>query len=220
MAPRSSARAATWRSTTPIESDCAALHGLIEALLEAAPGTRAMRDATRGGLATVLNEIAAASQASIEIDEAATPIREEVKGFCEILGLDPLYLANEGKIVAIVPAEEAEAALAAMRAHPLGAGAAVIGRVHARRGRPRHHAHRVRRPAHRRHAGRRAIAADLLRTRHARARHHPQHRRHRQRRRAAAGKVRRVTLEVGALSGVMSDAIAFCFDVVAAGHRA
>lgn len=113
-----------------IESDCAALHGLIETLLQAAPGTRAMRDATRGGLATVLNEIASASQAAIEIDEAATPIREDVKGFCEILGLDPLYLANEGKIVAIVPAEETEAALAAMRAHPLGGGATVIGRVH------------------------------------------------------------------------------------------
>ena len=113
-----------------IESDCATLHGLIETLLAAAPGTRAMRDATRGGLATVLNEIASASQAAIEIDEAATPIREDVKGFCEILGLDPLYLANEGKIVAIVPEEEVEAALAAMRAHPLGADATAIGRVH------------------------------------------------------------------------------------------
>ena len=113
-----------------IESDCAALHGLIETLLAAAPGTRAMRDATRGGLATVLNEMAAASQTAIEIDEAKTPIREEVKGFCEILGLDPLYLANEGKIVAVVPAEETEAALAAMQAHPFGSGATAIGRVH------------------------------------------------------------------------------------------
>jgi hydrogenase expression/formation protein HypE len=112
-----------------IESDCAALHGLIETLLAAAPGTRAMRDATRGGLATVLNEIASASQAAIEIDEVATPIREDVKGFCEILGLDPLYLANEGKIVAIVPEEEVAAALAAMREHPLGTGASAIGRV-------------------------------------------------------------------------------------------
>lgn len=116
--------------TTEIESDCAALHGLIGALLAAAPGTRAMRDATRGGIATVLNEIAQASQVAIEIDETRTPIREEVKGFCEILGLDPLYLANEGKIVAVVPAEEAEAALAAFRAHPLGAGASIIGRIH------------------------------------------------------------------------------------------
>ena len=116
--------------STEIESDCAALHGLIDALLKAAPGTRAMRDATRGGLATVLNEIAAASEVGIEIDEIRTPIREEVKGFCEILGLDPLYLANEGKIVAVVPEEEVETALAAMRAHPLGQRASIIGRIH------------------------------------------------------------------------------------------
>jgi hydrogenase expression/formation protein HypE len=116
---------------TPIESDCAALHGLADALLAAAPGLRLMRDATRGGVATVLNEVADASQVAIEIDEAATPIREEVKGFCEILGLDPLYLANEGKLVAVVPAAEQDAALAAMRAHPLGASACAIGRVSA-----------------------------------------------------------------------------------------
>lgn len=112
---------------TEVASDCAALHGLIEALLRAAPGTRCIRDATRGGLATVLNEMAEASALSIEIDEAATPLREEVRGFCEILGLDPLYLANEGKVVIAVPPAEIEAALAAMRAHPLGAGAALIG---------------------------------------------------------------------------------------------
>jgi hydrogenase expression/formation protein HypE len=116
---------------TPIESDCAALHGLAETLLTAAPGLRMMRDATRGGVATVLNEVADASQVAIEIDEAATPIREEVKGFCEILGLDPLYLANEGKLVAVVPATEQDAALAAMRGHPLGAAACAIGRVNA-----------------------------------------------------------------------------------------
>lgn len=114
---------------SPIESDCAALHGLIEALLAAAPGTRALRDATRGGLATVLNEIADASDTEIEIDETTTPIREEVKGFCEILGLDPLYLANEGKVAAVVPPEEADAALSAMQAHPLGAGTRIIGTV-------------------------------------------------------------------------------------------
>jgi hydrogenase expression/formation protein HypE len=114
---------------TPIESDCAPLHGLTEALLKAAPGLRLMRDATRGGVATVLNEVADASGVSIEIDEAATPLREEVKGFCEILGLDPLYLANEGKIVAVVPGAEKDAALAALRAHPLGAQACAIGRV-------------------------------------------------------------------------------------------
>jgi hydrogenase expression/formation protein HypE len=112
---------------SPIESDCAALHGLIAAVLKAAPGIRFIRDATRGGIATVLNEIAAASRVSIEIDESLTPIREDVRGFCEILGIDPLYLANEGKIVLVAPREESEAALAAMRAHPLGAGASIIG---------------------------------------------------------------------------------------------
>jgi hydrogenase expression/formation protein HypE len=114
---------------TPIESDCACLNGLIETLLHAAPAVRFMRDATRGGIATILNEIAEASQVAIEIDEAATPMREEVKGFCEILGLDPLYLANEGKIVVVVPPDQVEAALAAMRAHPLGARACTIGRI-------------------------------------------------------------------------------------------
>ncbi len=116
---------------TPIESDCAPLNGLIDALLAAAPGVRFLRDATRGGVATVLNEIAEASQVAIEIDETATPLREEVKAFCEILGLDPLYLANEGKIVVVAPPGEAEAALAAMRSHPLGVRAAIVGRVQA-----------------------------------------------------------------------------------------
>jgi hydrogenase expression/formation protein HypE len=114
---------------TPIESDCACLHGLIETLLAAAPGVRFIRDATRGGLATVLNEVADAAQVSIEIEEAHTPLREEVKAFCEILGLDPLYLANEGKIVVVAPPEEADAALAALRTHPLGERAQSIGRI-------------------------------------------------------------------------------------------
>jgi hydrogenase expression/formation protein HypE len=112
---------------TTIESDCAPLNGLIEALLAAAPGTRFIRDATRGGIATVLNEMAEASGVSVEIEETKTPLREEVRGFCEILGLDPLYLANEGKIVAAVPPEEIDAGLAALRAHPLGESAALIG---------------------------------------------------------------------------------------------
>jgi hydrogenase expression/formation protein HypE len=116
---------------TAIESDCAALHGLVADLLAAAPGVRFMRDATRGGLATLLNEVAAASGVAIEIEEQATPLREEVKGFCEILGLDPLYLANEGKIAAIVPPTQEQSALAAMRAHDLGRAAVVIGRVSA-----------------------------------------------------------------------------------------
>jgi hydrogenase expression/formation protein HypE len=118
---------------TPIASDCACLHQLIASILAAAPGTRFIRDATRGGIATVLNEIAEGSGVSIEIEERATPIREEVKAFCEVLGLDPLYLANEGKIVVVVPDDEAEAALAAMRGDPLGADAAQIGRIGAER---------------------------------------------------------------------------------------
>ncbi len=117
-----------------IASDCAPLNGLIDALLAAAPGTRAIRDATRGGVATVLNEMAQASQVSIAIEERKTPLRAEVKAFCEILGLDPLYLANEGKIVAIVPPDEAEAALMSMRAHRYGADAGIIGEV--RQGEP------------------------------------------------------------------------------------
>ena len=117
----------------PIDSDCAALHGLVETLLTAAPNTRFMRDATRGGVATVLNEIAVAAQLGIELDETAVPLREEVKGFCEILGLDPLYLANEGRLVAIVPPDEAHRALAAMRNHPLGRDACRIGHVVDRR---------------------------------------------------------------------------------------
>ena len=114
---------------SPVESDCAPLHGLIGALLAAAPGTRAIRDATRGGAATVLNELAEASAVAITIDEPATPIRPAVRGMCELLGLDPLYLANEGTLVAVVPAAERDAALAALRAHPFGRAAAVIGEV-------------------------------------------------------------------------------------------
>jgi hydrogenase expression/formation protein HypE len=117
----------------PIDSDCAALHGLVAALLTAAPNTRFMRDATRGGVATVLNEIAQAANCGIELDEAAVPLREEVKGFCEILGLDPLYLANEGRLVAIVPPGETPRALAAIRSHPLGRGACRVGQVVERR---------------------------------------------------------------------------------------
>jgi len=112
-----------------IASDCAPLNGLTRALLETCPATRFMRDATRGGVATLLNEVAQAGAVEILIDEEALPIREEVRGMCEILGLDPLYLANEGKFVAIVPQEDAESALATMRAHPLGRQARMIGRV-------------------------------------------------------------------------------------------
>ncbi|MFG1187510.1 MULTISPECIES: hydrogenase expression/formation protein HypE [Xanthobacter] len=114
---------------TAIESDCAPLNGLIDTLISAAPGLRMMRDATRGGIAAVVNELAEASKVGIRLDELSLPMRPEVMGFCEILGLDPLYLANEGKILAVVPAEESDAALAALRAHPLGREAAVIGEV-------------------------------------------------------------------------------------------
>jgi hydrogenase expression/formation protein HypE len=112
-----------------IESDCAALNGLIETLLTRCPEVKFIRDATRGGLATVVNEIADASGVGIALDEAAIPLREDVKGFCEILGLDPLYLANEGKIVVVAPAASAGRALAALASHPLGRDAAIIGRV-------------------------------------------------------------------------------------------
>jgi hydrogenase expression/formation protein HypE len=114
---------------TPIDSDCCPLNGLIETLVEACPDVHCLRDATRGGVATVLNEFAQAADVGIEVDETALPLREEVKGFCEILGLDPLYLANEGKLVCVLPEATAEAALDAMRAHPDGRGAVAIGRV-------------------------------------------------------------------------------------------
>jgi hydrogenase expression/formation protein HypE len=112
-----------------VASDCQPLAGLVAAMLAACPDIHCLRDATRGGVATVLNEFAASSQVAIRLDEAALPLREDVKGACEILGLDPLYLANEGKLVAIVPPDGAARVLAAMRAHPAGRAAAVIGEV-------------------------------------------------------------------------------------------
>jgi len=118
---------------TDIESDCQPLHALVAALLAAAPLTRALRDATRGGIAAVLNEMAMAASVGIMLDETALPLRRDVQGFCEILGLDPLYLANEGVLVAFVPAEQANAALRTMRDHPSGAAAAIIGVVTADR---------------------------------------------------------------------------------------
>ncbi len=112
-----------------IETDCQPLNGLIAAMLNACPDIHCMRDATRGGIATVLNEFAQASEVGIRLDEAALPIRTEVRGMCEILGLDPLYLANEGKVVAIVAADQAGAVLDAMLQHPAGKYSAVIGQV-------------------------------------------------------------------------------------------
>lgn len=112
-----------------IASDCCALNSLVADLLAACPDTHCLRDATRGGIATVLSEFAAASKVCIKIDEKALPIRVEVRGICEILGMDPLYLANEGKLVAIVPANQAQAALAAMRKNEAGRESAIIGEV-------------------------------------------------------------------------------------------
>jgi hydrogenase expression/formation protein HypE len=114
---------------TPLESDSAALHTLVAAMLEASADIRCLRDPTRGGLSSTLNEIATASKVGMMLEEDAIPIREEVRGACEMLGLDPLYVANEGKLVAIVAPEAADAVLDAMRRHPLGRRAAIIGTV-------------------------------------------------------------------------------------------
>ncbi|WP_019505470.1 hydrogenase expression/formation protein HypE [Pleurocapsa sp. PCC 7319] len=114
---------------TTIASDCQPLNSLIETILAICPEIRAMRDATRGGVATVLNEFALSSEVGIKLQESSLPVREEVKGVCELLGLDPLYLANEGKLVVIVPQSKAEAVLTAMQAHPAGENACIIGEV-------------------------------------------------------------------------------------------
>jgi hydrogenase expression/formation protein HypE len=111
-----------------VESDCAPLYGLVEAMQEAG-AVHALRDPTRGGLAASLKELAAASGVAVELVEDDLPVREKVRAFCEMLGLDPLLLANEGKLVAAVAREDAQAVLAAMRAHSLGGDAAVIGSI-------------------------------------------------------------------------------------------
>ena len=111
-----------------LESDTAALHTLCQAALGAGE-VHLMRDATRGGIATVLNEVAREAEVAVAIQERAIPVREQVRGAAEILGIDPLYVANEGKVVAVVAREHRDAVLAAMRAHPLGEDAAVIGEV-------------------------------------------------------------------------------------------
>lgn len=112
-----------------IVSDCQPLNGLIQVLLDACPEVHCMRDATRGGVASVLNEFAISSSVCIKIKETAIPIRSEVRGMCEILGLDPLYLANEGKVVVVLPKAHAESALEAMRRNEHGVHTAVIGEV-------------------------------------------------------------------------------------------
>jgi hydrogenase expression/formation protein HypE len=116
----------------PVESDTRSLWPAVDALLEAAGGSvRYMRDATRGGVATVLNELARAAGAAIVVDEARVPVRPAVAGACEILGIDPMYVANEGTLVAFVAADAAEVALAALRGSPVGEEAAEIGEVRA-----------------------------------------------------------------------------------------
>lgn len=115
---------------TTLKSDTAPLASLVARLLEVAgPAVHCLRDPTRGGISSTLNELARASKVGIELDETAIPMRAEVRGACEMLGLDPLYVANEGKLVAIVSPEAADAALDAMRANPLGRQAAQIGQV-------------------------------------------------------------------------------------------
>jgi len=110
-------------------SDCACLNTLVDCMLEAYAGIHVIRDATRGGVAAVLNEISDFSKVTIALDENSLPIKKEVRGAAEMLGLDPLYIANEGKLCAFVPEAQAEQVLMAMRAHPLGANATLIGRV-------------------------------------------------------------------------------------------
>ncbi|MBZ5524466.1 MAG: hydrogenase expression/formation protein HypE [Acidobacteriia bacterium] len=115
---------------TVIQSDCAALNGLIAAVLEAGgTAVHAMRDPTRGGLASTLNEIAQASSTGMVIEETLLPVRQEVQAACDLLGMDPLYVANEGKVVVFAAQSAAEKILEAMRRHPLGADAAIIGSV-------------------------------------------------------------------------------------------
>ena len=112
-----------------IKSDCAPLNDLVGKMLDACPSIRCMRDPTRGGLATTLNEIASMSGVGMVIEEEKVPVRESVRGICELLGLDPLYLANEGKLVAICPSDVAERLLNVMKNHPLGRKGEIIGKV-------------------------------------------------------------------------------------------
>jgi len=112
-----------------IASDTAPVHELVEGMLEAAPSTRWMRDATRGGVGTVCNELVKDLPFALILEEASLPVRPQVLGACDMLGIDPLYVANEGKFVAIVAADEADAAVAALRAHPQGLDATIVGEI-------------------------------------------------------------------------------------------
>jgi hydrogenase expression/formation protein HypE len=114
---------------TDLKSDCAPLNDLVKKMLNICPSIRCMRDPTRGGLATTLNEIASVSNVGMIIEEECIPVRETVRGICELLGFDPLYLANEGKLIAICPPEEADQLLEMMRSHPMGKDSQIIGTV-------------------------------------------------------------------------------------------
>lgn len=114
-----------------LASDTAPLAGLVDAMFASGGEIRCMRDATRGGVATILNEIAGAAGVAVVVDEDAVPVRDQVRGACEILGIDPLYAACEGRLVAVVAPDSAGPVLERMRAHPLGAGAALIGTIKA-----------------------------------------------------------------------------------------
>jgi len=115
--------------STDILSDSQALNGLVAAMLIAVPEMRVLRDPTRGGLAATLNEIAHQSGVGVELDEASLPLKGEVKSACELLGLDPMYVANEGKLIAICPPEDANRLLAVLQAHPKGREAAIVGQI-------------------------------------------------------------------------------------------
>ena len=114
---------------TTLASDTAPLSGLTRVMLEACPSIRCMRDPTRGGVSSALHEIAAAADLGMTLDESAIPVRPEVRGACELLGLDPLYVANEGKLLAVVPAADADQLLACLKSHPLGTNASMIGEL-------------------------------------------------------------------------------------------
>lgn len=115
--------------TTTIQSDVAPLNHLIQAVLDAAPDVHVLRDPTRGGLATTLNEIATQSNVNIVLDDTNIPIKREVRAACDMLGFDPLYIANEGKVIIILPENQAEAAMKVLKGHPLGKEAALIGKI-------------------------------------------------------------------------------------------
>ncbi len=146
-----------------ITSDTAPLHRLVEDLLAAAPDTRWLRDSTRGGVGTVCNELARDADLTVVLDEESLPIAPEVAAACELLGIDPLYVANEGKLVAVVPADQADAALGALRREPIRVSGGARRRDPRRAARDRGLADLHGRHPHRRHARRRPVAKDLLR---------------------------------------------------------